>query len=104
MYDEATRRGVQKVLQGAGNALALRGPSLNRTIAEAPRFLSHLEPVMYSLSRPHTNLRRFLRELGDAARIIAPIADRYAHGFEAGAVAFEAWSRNPDRVEETVRQ
>jgi virulence factor Mce-like protein len=104
IYDRKTREGVQKVLRGAGDTFAFRGASLNRTIGEAPRFLRHLEPVAYSLSRPLTNLRRFLRELGDAARVIAPVADRYAHGFEAGASAFEAWSRYPDRVEETVHQ
>jgi ABC-type transporter Mla subunit MlaD len=104
MYDEKTRKGVQDVLQGAGDTLAFRGIDLNRTIAGAPRLLTHLEPVMYSLNRKHTQLGRFFRELGDAARVIAPIADRYAHGFEAGASAFEAWSRNPDSVEETVRQ
>lgn len=104
MYDEKTRKGVQDVLQGAGDTLAFRGVSLNRTIEAAPRFLTHLEPVMRSLGTPHTQLGRFFRELGDAARVVAPIADRYAHGFEAGASAFEAWSRYPDRVEETVRQ
>lgn len=104
MYDERTRRGVQDVLRGAGDTLAFRGVSLNRTIAAAPRLLTHLEPVAYSLARPHTQLGRFLRELGDAARIVAPVAERYAHGFESGASAFEAWSRYPDRLEETVRR
>ena len=104
MYDEPTRKGIQDVLQGAGDALAFRGVSLNETIGMAPRFLSHLTPVFATLGAPSTNLGRFVRELGDAARVIAPVADRYAHGFEAGASAFEAWSRYPDRVEETVRQ
>jgi ABC-type transporter Mla subunit MlaD len=104
MYDARTRRGVQNVLQGAGDTLAFRGASLNQAISGAPRLLTHLEPVFHSLSRPSVRLGRFFRELGDAARVIAPIAGRYAHGFEAGASAFEAWSRYPDRVEETVRQ
>jgi len=104
IYDKRTRKGVQDVLQGVGDTLAFRGVDLNQTIAGAPRFLTHLEPVARSLATPHTQLGRFFRELGDAARIIAPVADRYAHGFEAGASAFEAWSRFPDRLEETVRQ
>ena len=104
MYDKPTRKGIQNVLQGAGDTLAFRGVSLNQAIAGAPRLLTHLEPVFHSLSRPTVRLGRFLRELGDAARIVAPIADRYAHGFVAGASAFEAWSRNAEGVEETVRQ
>jgi len=104
MYDPRTRRGVQNVLRGAGDTFAFRGQALNRTIAEAPRFLAALEPVARSLADPDTRLARFFRELGDAARIVAPVADRYGSGFEAGAKAFEAWSRYPDRLEETVRQ
>ena len=104
IYDERTREGVQDVLQGAGDTFAFRGQDLNRTIAGAPRFLTHLEPVLRSLGTPNTRLARFFRELGDAARIVAPVADRYGHGFQAGASAFEAWSRFPDRLEETVRQ
>jgi virulence factor Mce-like protein len=104
MYDERTRKGVQDVLQGAGDTLAFRGASLNEAIGLAPRFLGHLTPVMATLGAPSTQLGRFVRELGDAARVVAPVADRYAHGFEAGASAFEAWSRNADSVEETVRQ
>lgn len=104
MYDRPTRRGVQDVLRGAGDTLAFRGEALNRTIGLAPPFLTVLEPVMATLGDPDTQLGRLVRELGDAARIVAPVAERYAHGFEAGAAAFEAWSRHPDRVEETVRQ
>ncbi|MEJ7784004.1 MAG: MlaD family protein [Solirubrobacteraceae bacterium] len=104
MYNARTRKGVQDVLQGAGDTLAFRGVSLNQTIEGAPRFLTHLEPVLHDLATKDTQLARFFRELGDAARIVAPVADRYAHGFEAGASAFEAWSRFPDRLEETVRQ
>jgi virulence factor Mce-like protein len=104
MYDEDTRDGVRNVLRGAGDTLAMRGPSLNETIGDAPRLLRHLEPVARSLATPKTQLGRFFRELGDAARIVAPVAGRYAHGFEAGAVTFAAWSRYPERVQETVRR
>ena len=104
MYDAPTRRGIQDVLRGAGDTLAFRGASLNETIGLAPQFLSRLEPVFATLGDRDTQLGRFFRELGDAARIVAPVAERYAHGFEAGASAFEAWSRYPDRLEETVRQ
>jgi hypothetical protein len=69
----------------------------------APRFLENLEPVARTLAAADTRLDRFFRELGDAARVIRPVADRYAHSFEAGADTFEAWSRYPDRLRQTIR-
>jgi ABC-type transporter Mla subunit MlaD len=101
VFDEDTRSAVQTNLEGFGNALSHRGLSLNETIRRAPRFLAHLTPVARTLA--DSGLARFLRELGDAARIVSPVADRYAHSFEAGADTFEAWSRYPDRLRETIR-
>lgn len=97
-YDKRTRLAVRTNLQGFGDAFSRRGASLNDTIAELPRVLGHLEPVARSLARPKTQLARFFSELGDAARIVAPVADRNAHSFTAGARTFEAWSRHPDSL------
>ncbi len=104
MFDERTRTGIQRNLGGFGAAFAGRGASLNRTIDEAPRFLAHLEPVMSELAAPDTNLRRFFSELEDFTRVVAPVADRYAHGFSAAADSFEAWSRHPDRLGQTIER
>ena len=101
-FDAKTRRASQQNLEGFGNAFALRGVSLNETIADAPRFLRHLEPVARVLSDKDTNIRRFFGELGDAARIVSPVADRYAHSFTAGADTFEAWSRHPEQLKATI--
>jgi ABC-type transporter Mla subunit MlaD len=104
MWDAPTRRAVQENLRGFGDALSYRGASLNETIEMAPRFLMHLEPVMRALADRDTQLGRFFRELGDAARVVAPVADRYAHSFTAGADTFEAWSRDPEALKETIRR
>ncbi len=104
IFNDRTRRAVQTNLQGFGNALSSRGLSLNETIATLPRFLTHLTPVAETLADPRNNLARFFKELGDAARIVSPIAERYAHQFEAGADTFEAWSRYPDRLRQTIRE
>jgi virulence factor Mce-like protein len=102
-FDRPTRSAVRENLKGFGNTLSGRGASLNATIAELPRFLGHLEPVARVLADDDTQLARFFQELGDAARIVSPVADRYAHSFEAGADTFEAWSRYPDRLRATIR-
>src|SRR3712207_3927994 len=102
IFNERTRRAVQTNLQGFGNALSNRGYSLNTTIQTLPRFLTHLTPVAETLADERNRLGRFFKELGDAARIVSPVADRYAHQFEAGADTFEAWSRYPDRLRQTI--
>jgi ABC-type transporter Mla subunit MlaD len=103
IFDRRTRESVQTNLEGFGNTFATRGYSLNTTIATLPRFLTHLTPVARELADSRNQLGRFFKELGDAARIVSPIADRYAHQFEAGADTFEAWSRYPDRLRQTIR-
>ena len=104
IFDKPTRDANQENLRGIGDTLARRGPSLNDTIAQAPRFLRHLQPVMTALSDRDTQLARFFKELADAARVVAPVADSYAHGFTAGADTFEAWSRDPVALQETIRR
>jgi ABC-type transporter Mla subunit MlaD len=102
IFDERTRNASRANLREYGNTFAQRGASLNRTIEEAPRFFRHLEPVTRTLAEPETDLAGFFDELGDAARVVAPVADRYAHGFEAGADTFEAWSRDPEALKDTI--
>lgn len=104
IYDERTRTGTRRGTAGFGDALSGRGASINLTLQEAPRFLRHLEPVARSLAIPNTQLGRLFRELGDAARTVAPVAERYRHQFAAGADVFEAWSRHPDRLAQTIER
>jgi virulence factor Mce-like protein len=104
IFDEKTRAGARRNLRGFGEAFAQRGASINKTIQEAPRFLEHLEPVAEILSRKDTNLPRFFGELGDFVRIVKPVADRYSHGFTAGADTFEAWSRDPQALKDTIEK
>jgi ABC-type transporter Mla subunit MlaD len=98
IYDTKTRDASRTNLKGFGDAFTGRGASINTTIETLPRFLRYLEPVARSLAAPGTHLGRFFKEIGDAVRIIAPAADRYAHSFSAGADTFEGWSRYPDQL------
>jgi ABC-type transporter Mla subunit MlaD len=104
IFDKPTRDASQENLRGFGDTLAWRGKSLNDTIAAAPKFLTHLQPVMTVLSARDTQFARFWKELGDAARIVSPVADAYAHSFTSGADTFEAWSRDPGALQETIRR
>ena len=102
MFDEPTRRASQGNLQGFGDALAGRGADLNQTIQVAPQLFGHLGSVMANLSAPRTELPSFFKELGDAARIVAPVSKTNAHLFTTMANTFEAISRDPQALKSTI--
>ena len=102
LQNAPTRRGTARTLTGFGTAFAGRGVDLNTTIRELPRFFGYLEPVMRNLAAPETRLPGFFKELGDAARVVAPVADRYARSFTTGADTFDAISRSPEALRQTI--
>jgi virulence factor Mce-like protein len=102
MFDEKTRSASRTNLKGFGDAFVGRGYDLNRTIADAPRFFKGLRDVMANLADPQTDLRNFFKELGDAARIIAPVSSTNARLFTDMATTFEAFSRDPQALKDTI--
>jgi virulence factor Mce-like protein len=81
MFDDATRPAMQENLKGFGDALAGRGTSINVALGVLPALLRDIQPVARNLSDSDTHLKRFFRELGDAARIVAPAAETQAELF-----------------------
>ena len=102
IFDAETRDAVQDSLEGYGNAFAARGRSLNQAFAALPDLFEDLPPVMRVLADEDTRLARLFAELGDAARISAPIAETIADGFRAGADTFEALARDPAALQATI--
>jgi virulence factor Mce-like protein len=102
MFDEKTRKASQENLRGFGDAFAGRGAAVGRTVEEAPRLFGHLEPVARNLSDPGTELPSFFKELGDAARIIAPISETNAHLFTTMADTWEAIGRDPEALKQFI--
>ena len=78
IFNKPTRAGIQQSLTGFGNALAGRGPDLNRSIAAFRPLVDHLLPVARNLSSPQTQLARFFRSLEAAASEVAPVAEQQA--------------------------
>lgn len=101
-FTEDTRRDVQANLATFGTAFAGRGNDLNRTFAALPSLLRDVQPVMRTLSAPETQLRRFFEELQDTARIALPVADELSNGFTVGANVFDALSRDPGALDQTI--
>lgn len=92
IFDEPTRANVENVLDYFGTALAGRGRSINQTLAATPELFGDLPPVMRNLASPDTRLPRLISELGDGARVAAPLSDPLANGFTGMADTFAALS------------
>jgi virulence factor Mce-like protein len=101
-FDTATRENSRRVLQGFGDAFAARGSSLNEAISALNPLFANLKPVSQALADPATQLVRFFPELGDAARIVAPVAADNAEQFTNGAIAFGAISSDPQALRDTI--
>jgi virulence factor Mce-like protein len=101
-FDTATRENSRRVLQGFGDAFAARGASLNEAISALNPLFTNLKPVSEALADPATQLVRFFPELGDAARIVAPVAVDNAEQFTNGAIAFGAISSDPQALRDTI--
>jgi virulence factor Mce-like protein len=102
MFDSKTREASQGNLKGWGDAFAGRGQDLGLTLEELPPLLQSLEPVMATLSEPDTDLDGMFRELGDAARIVAPVSEQNAQLFTSMADTFEALGRHPEALKDLI--
>jgi len=101
-FDEKTRNASQTNLQGFGDAFTGRGAGLNDTLRVAPTLFDRLERVTRNLNDPRTRLPKFFAELGDAARIVAPVSAVNAQTFTFLANTFEAFSRDPQALKATI--
>ena len=104
IFDDETRVGARAALEGFGDALAGRGPSINRTIEELAPLLRRLGPVMRNLSDPSTELGGFFPRVGRALRELAPVAAVQAEFLANQATAFGAIGRDPEALRETIEE
>jgi ABC-type transporter Mla subunit MlaD len=75
MFDARTRKAAQENLAGYGNAFAGRGQGINRAIQAFVPLAKNAEAVFRSITAPNARLQNFFKEQGDAARIVAPVAE-----------------------------
>ncbi|MEA2312693.1 MAG: phospholipid/cholesterol/gamma-HCH transport system substrate-binding protein, partial [Solirubrobacteraceae bacterium] len=102
MFDAKTRQASQVDLKGFGDTFAGRGASVGLALEDLPRLFQHLQPVMANLDDPKTDLPDFIKELADAARIVAPVAKQQAQLFTSMADTFAALGRYPDALKATI--
>ena len=103
-FNEELRENSRIALQGFGDAFSGRGQSLNVAIQELPDFFRHLDQVMTTLSDPSTELDQFFLQIGRSAAQVAPVARVQAELFANLADTFEAFSRNPEALRQTIER
>jgi virulence factor Mce-like protein len=81
MFNQPTREGQQKSLQGIGDALTGRGEDLNEAILALRPLFTDLQPVAANLAAPRTQLRRFFPALNRTAGLVAPVSQTQADLF-----------------------
>ena len=101
-FDPETRRNAQLALEGFGNAFAGRGNAINSTIVALNPLFAGLTPVMANLSDPATQLDQFFLQIGRASAQVAPIASVQTDLFRNLATTFEAFSRDPGALRDTI--
>jgi phospholipid/cholesterol/gamma-HCH transport system substrate-binding protein len=75
MFDAKTRKAAQENLAGYGNAFAGRGQGINRAIQALVPLAINAEAVFRNITGKDARLQDFFKEQGDAARIVAPVAE-----------------------------
>jgi virulence factor Mce-like protein len=103
-FDEATRNNQRTAIEGFGTALAGRGIAINQIIHNLVPFLTHAEPVFRTLSDPNVRLGELFIQLRRFSGQIAPVAETYAQLFENMATTFEALSRSPESLRNTIER
>jgi ABC-type transporter Mla subunit MlaD len=103
-FDRPTRTNSRTNLVGYGDAVAARGTSLNEAIAALNPLFRNLNPVAQVLVEPSTRFERFFPALARTAQIVAPVAEEQAQLFTNMAVAFDAISRDPEALKDTISE
>jgi ABC-type transporter Mla subunit MlaD len=103
-FDTETRTNARANLMGFGDGFAGRGTSLGDAINSLEPLFRGVKPVAKVLSARDTELARFFQELGDSARIVAPVADVQAELFGNMAVTFAAISEDPAALQDTISE
>ncbi len=105
MFDEETRRNVQRVNAGFGNALAGRGPQFNNALGSLRNLAIAAQPVLRTIVAPGTNFGGFWRALEDLNATVAPVALTQADLFVALDRTFAAFARvSRPYIQETIEK
>jgi ABC-type transporter Mla subunit MlaD len=105
MFDEPTRKAIQRTNAGFGNAFAGRGPQINAAFGALRSLAEHGQPVLRVLVDPSTNFGGFWEALEDLSATVAPVAETQASMFVALDRTFAAFARvSRPFIQETIEK
>jgi len=103
MFDEPTRKAIQRNQAGFGNALAGRGVSINEAFGSLRSFVVHAQPALETIVAPSSNFGGFWRALENLSATVAPVAEQQASMFVALDRTFAAFARvSRPYIQETI--
>jgi virulence factor Mce-like protein len=102
IFDKKTRDAAQNNLGGYGDAFAGRGGAINATLQTTSPLLLHLRNVAANLADPKTDLPGFFEGIGRTVRTVAPVSKINARLFTTMADTFDALSRDPEALRQTI--
>ena len=92
MFDAKTRTAIQQNLRGYGSAFAGRGESINLALQDLIPLAKNAEAVFRNITGKNVRFQDFFKEQGDAARIIAPVAEIQCELFANLDTTFQAFA------------
>lgn len=103
MFDEKTRKAIQRNQAGFGDAFAGRGPQLNAALGFLRQAAEHGQPVLRTIVAPGTGFGEFWRALEQLSATVAPVAETQASLFAALDRTFAAFARvSRPFIQETI--
>jgi ABC-type transporter Mla subunit MlaD len=105
MFDEETRKSIQRSLTGFGNSFAGRGPQINNAFGSLRELAESSGGPLRTLVAPSTNFGGFWRALEDLSATVAPVAETQASMFVALDRTFAALARvSRPYIQETIEK
>ncbi|HET9161968.1 MAG TPA: MlaD family protein [Solirubrobacterales bacterium] len=103
MFDEKTRKAIQRNNAGFGDAFAGRGPQINSALGSLRNLVEHGQPVLRTLVDPGTRFGAFWEALEALSATVAPVAEQQASMFVALDRTFAAFARvSRPYIQETI--
>ncbi len=103
MFDEKTRKAIQRNNAGFGNAFAGRGPQINAALGSLRSLAENSQPALRTLVDPNTRFGAFWEALEDLSATVAPVAEQQASMFVALDRTFAAFARvSRPFIQETI--
>jgi virulence factor Mce-like protein len=101
-FDAPTRRGIQGVIGGLGDALAGRGADLNTALGAVAGVLPPLQHLAAILLSPHTDLPGFISGLDQFSTALAPAAPQLGDLVVQGDTTLAALERADSALGQTI--